>query len=74
MSSSRREFLRGSGSLLLIFAMPEGSQAQYVSPNPGQDLQTDSLRAVDNWIRIDASGSVLISVGKVEFGQLGQLS
>ncbi len=69
MSSTRRQFLQGSGALVAYFSLPASVLAQYTSPNPGQTKELRGNTSLDTWIRVEAGGLIVISVGKVEFGQ-----
>lgn len=69
MITTRRQFLKSSGALVVYFALPGSGSAQYSSPNPGQSDPIHGNASVDTWIRIEAAGRVIISAGKVEFGQ-----
>lgn len=69
MSSTRRQFILGSGALVVYFVLPGSGFAQYASPNPGQPETVSGNASLDTWIRVEAGGQVIISAGKVEFGQ-----
>ncbi len=74
MKTTRRAFISTGGSLVVYFASPVLALAQYTSPNAGQDWpgptgQSHGNEFVDTWIRIESGGKVVISAGKVEFGQ-----
>ena len=67
MTTSRREFLKSTGALVVYFSLPACSQdsatiADAVTPAEG------SL-SLGNWIRLDSTGLVHLSLGKVELGQ-----
>jgi len=69
MNSTRREFIKGSGALVVYFALPATVLGQYTSPNPGQTKTPGGNASLDTWIRVEAGGLIVISAGKVEFGQ-----
>ncbi len=69
MSSTRRQFLKRSGALVVYFSMPGSVLAQNISPNPGQTQKLRGNASLDTWIRVEAGGQIVISAGKVEFGQ-----
>ena len=69
LKSTRREFIKGSGALVVYFALPATVPGQYTSPNPGQTKTPGSNVSLDTWVRVEAGGLIVISVGKVEFGQ-----
>ena len=66
MTTSRREFLKSAGALVVYFTLPGCNSA---SDQVGNPLPPDGALAVGNWIRIDATGAVHLSLGKVELGQ-----
>jgi len=61
MRTSRREFLQASGALAVCFAMPACAQ-QAVSATGGRAI-------LGNRLLINASGTIELLLGKVEFGQ-----
>ena len=73
MSHTRRHFLKQSlrqtGALLVYFSLPGSVVAQNPSANPGQSTKVEGIASLDTWIRVEAGGLVVISAGKVEFGQ-----
>ena len=66
--TSRRQFLKSSGALVIGFslapelALPQASPARL----PGS---LNNNRMLDAWLRIDPNGSVTIFSGKIELGQ-----
>lgn len=69
MSGTRREFILGGGALVVYFALPGSGFTQYSSPDPGQPELVSGNASLDTWIRVEAGGQIVISAGKVEFGQ-----
>ena len=69
MSTTRREFIHAGGALVVYFALPGSGLTQYISPNPGQNEGMHGITAIDTWIRVESGGQIVISAGKVEFGQ-----
>lgn len=69
MKTTRREFIQAGGALVVYFALPVTALAQYTSPNPGQSKGMRGISSLDTWIRVEAGGQIVISAGKVEFGQ-----
>jgi nicotinate dehydrogenase subunit B len=69
MTATRRQFIQGSGALVVYFALPATGLAQYTSPNPGQPEKAQGNASLDTWIRVEAGGKIVIAAGKVEFGQ-----
>jgi nicotinate dehydrogenase subunit B len=68
---SRRDFLKGSGALVVAFSMPLslGSAAQAATSRTaaiGPAMIDDTL--IDSWIVVQPNGRVRIQVGKVELG------
>lgn len=68
MTTTRREFLRNSGALVVYFSLP-ASAALSVASALAQDPGLSGNAALDTWISIEAGGTVRISSGKVELGQ-----
>jgi nicotinate dehydrogenase subunit B len=67
---SRRDFLAGSGALIVNFALrPALGQAQPVAGAAKLPGSLDHTPLLDAWIRVDADGGVTVFTGKVELGQ-----
>src|SRR5439155_20486267 len=68
---SRRNFIKGSGALIISFSM--GGLASPLSAAPGQAVAPDfngpGSGQLDSWIAIGADGSVTAYTGKCELGQ-----
>ena len=67
--TTRRNFLKGTGSIVLYFnLMPTAALAQQ---SAAKDLPTSLAAnpALDAWLRIAADGTVTLSPGKCEIGQ-----
>ncbi len=67
---SRRDFLKGTGILIVSFSLPLRFQrafAQSGTPT-GTDTKTVALDDVDAFLAIDPSGSVTLYSGKVDLG------
>jgi CO/xanthine dehydrogenase Mo-binding subunit len=63
---NRRDFLKGSGALIVSFRMGEWpARAQFGGPVPG----APAMNQLDSWIAIAADGSVTAYSGKEELGQ-----
>jgi nicotinate dehydrogenase subunit B len=69
VKTTRREFVSAGGSLLVYFALPGAAFAQSSSADPGKASGQHGNEFIDTWVRIESGGKVVISVGKVEFGQ-----
>ncbi len=69
---SRRDFLKGSGALIVTFSAV-GAGAKLAEPTTGEALATPLQGVpgdkVDSWIAIAADGNVTGYVGKCEIGQ-----
>jgi nicotinate dehydrogenase subunit B len=63
--TSRREFLKAGGALVLLFSIE--SVGQTAAPRLPGSMNTN--RMLNAWLRIDADGSVTIFTGKIELGQ-----
>ncbi len=61
MNSSRRKFLKSSGTLLICFSLPGCSS--------DRDESGGGYAFIDSRIRVESSGIVNLSLGKVELGQ-----
>jgi CO/xanthine dehydrogenase Mo-binding subunit len=68
VKTTRREFLGGSGALVVYFSLPAAG-AMSAATAFSQDQGLTGNAALDTWISIDAGGAVRISSGKVELGQ-----
>src|SRR3989441_968814 len=66
--TSRRQFLKSSGALVIGFSLAPELALPQVSPArlPGS---LNNNRMLDAWLRIDPNGSVTIFSGKIELGQ-----
>jgi nicotinate dehydrogenase subunit B len=65
---SRRSFMKGSGALIVTFAM--GGVLSTVDAKPqGGAPDSPPANAVDSWIAIAGDGSVIAYTGKEELGQ-----
>ncbi|HKC43735.1 MAG TPA: molybdopterin cofactor-binding domain-containing protein [Burkholderiales bacterium] len=63
MSTSRRDFLKRSGALVVSFGIPVDLLAQAGGPAPAQPAQT-----LDAWLAVAPDGRVTAFCGKVELG------
>ena len=66
--TSRRQFLKSGGALVIGFSLAPELALSQSSPArlPGS---LDNNRMLDAWLRIDPNGSVTIFSGKIELGQ-----
>ncbi len=61
---SRREFLQGSGALVVAFGMSAGARAQTATPPEKLSLYS----SLDAWLAVGRDGRVTVFSGKVELG------
>src|ERR1022692_4101560 len=66
--SSRRNFLRTAGALIVGFSMGGGSK-KLAAQNPINPTGLVDAAEVDSWITIGADESITVYSGKIEFGQ-----
>ena len=64
---NRRDFLKGSGALIVGFSLggEQVARAQFGGPTPG----APAMNQLDSWLAIGADGSVIAYSGKEELGQ-----
>ncbi len=67
MTASRREFLKSTGALVVYFTLPGCSRENGAGADAA--MATVGHVSLGNRIRIDAAGTVTLSLGKVELGQ-----
>src|SRR4051812_41162661 len=63
--TSRRDFLKTSGALIILFSF-NNLNGQTAARLPGS---LNANRLLNAWLRIDPDGSVTIFSGKIELGQ-----
>src|SRR5580692_8260353 len=66
--SSRREFLKNAGVLIVGFNM-RGANAKLSAQSPIDPTGLVNATQVDSWISIAADESITVHSGKIEFGQ-----
>jgi len=66
--SSRRDFLRTTGALIVGFSMG-GRNGKLAAQNPTNPTGLVDATQVDSWISIGADESITAYSGKIEFGQ-----
>src|SRR3954471_21817589 len=65
--TSRRDFLKTSGALVITFSLDSSAFAQGAPARlPGS---LNGNRMLNAWLRVDADGSVTLFTGKIELGQ-----
>jgi CO/xanthine dehydrogenase Mo-binding subunit len=67
--ATRREFLKGTGALVIYFAMGGGAPRLDAATIRGLPVSLDKNPDLDSWLRIDADASITIFSGKAELGQ-----
>ena len=67
-SSSRRDFLRTAGALIVGFSMA-GKSGKLAAQSPINPTGLVDATQVDSWITIAADESITVYSGKIEFGQ-----
>ena len=67
--STRREFLRQSGALVVAFTLAPRVHAQAGGGKPALPGSLAKTPSLDAWIRIDSAGAVTVFTGKAELGQ-----
>jgi len=66
---SRRDFLKTSGALVVVFSLGDGRAGAARSPHAAQNLgKTVALDQVDGFLAIGSDGSVTVFSGKVDLG------
>ena len=65
--TSRREFLIGSGALVVSFSMPVAS-ADMPASGKGRWPAVVDKEALDSWLAVSEDGRVIAAVGKIEAG------
>jgi CO/xanthine dehydrogenase Mo-binding subunit len=65
VDTSRRDFLKTGGALIVTFAISDGLAAATPAPSPAKTVAADE---VDGFIAIDAKGNVTVYSGKVDLG------
>ena len=66
--TSRRDFLRNAGALIVGFSMA-GGNGKLAAQNPINPTGLVDATQVDSWITIGADESITAYSGKIEFGQ-----
>jgi CO/xanthine dehydrogenase Mo-binding subunit len=69
VGSSRRDFLRGAGILMVGFCAAMKAPKAMAQSSPIAPAGTVDATQVDSWIAVGADGSVTCFTGKVELGQ-----
>jgi nicotinate dehydrogenase subunit B len=64
--TSRRDFLKASGALVILFSLNDSLSQTAPARLPGS---LNNNRMLNAWLRIDPDGSVTIFTGKIELGQ-----
>lgn len=66
---SRRQFLKGSGALVVAFSVAEFADRLGISPEKMLAQGGNTPQALDSWIAIGADGNVTVYTGRADMGQ-----
>src|SRR5580704_7087986 len=69
MNSSRRDFLKGAGALVVTFRAASVVAAQSNKRQFGTHASHINADELDSWLAVHADGSVTAFTGKCDFGQ-----
>jgi len=66
---SRRQFLKGSGALVVAFSVAELADTLGIAPEKMLAQGGNTPQALDSWIAIGADGNVVVYTGRADMGQ-----
>ncbi|PYR74069.1 MAG: xanthine dehydrogenase family protein molybdopterin-binding subunit, partial [Acidobacteria bacterium] len=66
---SRRQFLKGSGALVVAFTMAELADKLGIAPETASAQGGNTPQTLDSWIAIGADGDVTVYTGRADMGQ-----
>jgi CO/xanthine dehydrogenase Mo-binding subunit len=66
---SRRQFLKGSGALVVAFSVAEFAEKLGISPEKMLAQGGNTPQTLDSWIAIGADGKVTVYTGRADMGQ-----
>jgi CO/xanthine dehydrogenase Mo-binding subunit len=66
---SRRQFLKGSGALVVAFSVAEFADTLGIAPEKMLAQGGNTPQALDSWIAIGADGNVTVYTGRADMGQ-----
>jgi len=66
---SRRQFLKGSGALVVAFSVAEFADRLGISPEKMLAQGGNTPQTLDSWIAIGADGNVTVYTGRADMGQ-----
>jgi len=66
---SRRQFLQGSGALVVAFSVAEFADKLGISPEKMLAQGGNTPQTLDSWIAIGADGNVTVYTGRADMGQ-----
>ena len=66
---SRRQFLKGTGALLVSFSMVELADKLGIAPETASAQGGNTPQTLDAWIAIAADGNVTVYTGRADMGQ-----
>ena len=66
---SRRQFLKGSGALIVAFSVAEFADMLGIAPDKMLAQGGNTPQALDAWVAIGADGNVTVYTGRADMGQ-----
>jgi len=66
---SRRQFLKGSGALVVAFSVAEFADSLGIAPEKMLAQGGNTPQALDSWVAIGADGNVVVYTGRADMGQ-----
>jgi nicotinate dehydrogenase subunit B len=66
---SRRQFLKGTGALLVSFSMVELADKLGIAPQTASAQGGNTPQTLDSWVAIAADGNVTVYTGRADMGQ-----
>jgi CO/xanthine dehydrogenase Mo-binding subunit len=66
---SRRQFLKGSGALVVAFSVAEFADRLGISPEKMLAQGGNTPQTLDSWIAVGADGNVTVYTGRADMGQ-----
>ena len=66
---SRRQFLKGTGALLVSFSMVELADRLGIAPDTASAQGGNTPQTLDSWIAVGADGNVTVYTGRADMGQ-----
>src|SRR5678810_814559 len=66
---SRRQFLKGSGALIVAFSVAEFADKLGIAPDKMLAQGGNTPQTLDSWVAIGADGNVTVYTGRADMGQ-----